>query len=342
MKIAVVGYGYWGPNVVRSLCSLLDPTDVIVFDSREEQLARARSEHAQIGTAAAWRPLLDDGNVTALYLCTPASTHFDLASEALAAGKHVLIEKPFTTSSKEAIALFDEARRRGLALMAGHIFLYSPAARELKALIDADELGDIRYLYSRRTSLGPRAREDVSVVWDYFSHDAYLIPYLINCLPLDVSALGWAYLRPGIADVVFARMRFPGTVLASCQASWYDPLKVRNLCIVGSRRMAVYDDADPQTPLTLYERGYQPFDGLDSFGNCGLRRYDDGARPVAVDDEQPLVAQCRAFLEAVECGHTPFGEEASVKATIATLEAAERSLKDGGRCITIENLGLAA
>jgi len=340
MKVVVVGYGYWGPNVVRSLWRLLPPGDVVVCDSRPESLERAEREHPEIVTTAGWRQVLEDGGIEAVYLCTPAGSHYPMAREALAAGKHLLIEKPFTTSGLQARELFQEARRQGRVLMAGHLFLHSPAVRALKGLIDAGELGELRYLYSRRTSLGPRAREEVSVVWDYLAHDAYIFPYLVGGLPLAVSAHGGDYLRPGIADVVFATMRFPGPVIASCQASWYDPRKVRDLCVVGSRKMAVYDDTDQETPLVLYDCGYEPQEGVDSFGNWGLQRYDRGARVIPVAGDQPLLAQCRAFLEAVTAGRAPPEEEASVLGAIAALEAVEISLKDGGRCIPVEEVAL--
>lgn len=340
MKIAVVGYGYWGPNVVRSLCQLVAAADVVVCDSRPESLSRAASERTGVALCDDWRRLLSDDGIDAFYLCTPAGSHYALARQALAAGKHLLIEKPFTTSAEEAADLFREARRRGLVLMAGHLYLHAPAVRSLKEMIDDGGLGELRYVYSQRTSLGPRAREDVSVIWDYFAHDAYLIPHLTGRSPLSIAACGESCLRPGIADVVFAVMRFPGPLSASCQASWYDPLKVRRLCVVGSRKMAVYDDCDPMTPLVVYDRGYAPIDGVDAFGNSGLERYDRGAEAVAVSGELPLLAQCRAFLGSIDSGSSIEQHEAAVLATTALLEATERSLKDGGTCVTLRQAAL--
>jgi predicted dehydrogenase len=340
MKVAVVGYGYWGPNVVRSLCRLLGPKGVLVCDSRPERIERARMEQPGIATAPRWSDVLEDRSVDAIYLCTPAASHYSLAREALGAGKHLLIEKPFTTSSAQAQDLFQEARRQRLVLMAGHLFLYSPALRALKELVDAGELGELRYLYSQRTSLGPRAREEVSVVWDYLVHEAYIMPYLAGGLPEAVSAHGEGYLRPDIADVVFAVMRFPSSVIASCQASWYDPLKVRHLCVVGSRKMAVYDDTNQDAPLVLYDRGYESQEGMDAFGNSGLRRYDRGERIVVVNGDQPLLAQCRAFLEAIAAGRASPEDEAAVLGTLAALEAVDRSLKDGGQWIPVDKIAL--
>ena len=336
MKIAVLGYGYWGPNAVRSLCQLVGAGGVVVCDPRPEALARAAAEHPGVALCDDRARLLCEPSISAFYLCTPAATHFQLAGEALDAGKHVLVEKPFATSGEEAESLFRRARRAGLVLMAGHLYLHAPAVRALKDVIESGELGELRYVYSQRTSLGPRAREDVSVVWDYFAHDAYLIPYLVGSAPESVTACGGSYLRPGIADVVFAGMRFPGSLIASCHAGWYDPLKVRRLCVVGSRKMALSDDCSPDSPLVVYDRGYASFDGVDVFGNRGLERYDRGAEAVPVAGEPPLLAQCRAFLEAAEAGFAIEEHAASVLATTALLEATELSLKDGGRCTTLQ------
>jgi len=341
MKIAVLGYGYWGPNVVRSLCQLVGAEGVVVCDPRRDALARAAAEHPGVALCDNPIRLLRDDAIDAVYVCTPAGTHFELAGEALDAGKHVLIEKPFTTSSEEARSLFRRARQAGLVLMAGHLYLHAPAVRALKDVIESGELGELRYVYSQWTSLGPRAREDVSVVWDYFAHDAYLIPYLAGSAPVSVTACGGSYLRPGIADVVFATVRFPGSVVASCHAGWYDPLKVRRLCVVGSRKMALYDDCNADSPLVVYDRGYAPFDGIDAFGNRGLERYDRGAEAVPVAGEPPLLAQCRAFLEAVRTGFEIEEHEASVLATTSLLEATELSLKDGGRCMTLQQPALS-
>jgi predicted dehydrogenase len=202
-------------------------------------------------------------------------------------------------------------------LMAGHIFLHAAAVRMLKQLIDTGELGDVRYLYSRRTSLGPRAREEVSVVWDYLAHDAYIIPYLLGELPETVSASGGAYLRQGIADVVFTTMRFSKDIIATCQASWYD-------------------DMNAETPLVIHDSGYEAREGIDEFGNRGLRRYDDGVKAVAAEGEQPLMAQCRAFLKRVSNNATSRTEEEGVLGTTLLLEAVERSLHGGSGWETLK------
>jgi len=330
MKVAITGYGYWGPNVVRSLCRLLAPEEVIVCDDRPEALERAQADQPGIGAVGKWSDLISDPEIDAVYLCTPAGSHYSMTLEALAAGKHVLVEKPFTTNSAQARMLFAEARRQDLALMAGHLYLHSAAVRTLRDLIADGELGELRYIYSRRTSLGPRAREEVSVVWDYLAHDAYIIPYLVGEPAREVTAHGGAYLRPGIADVVFATLRFPGGVLASCQASWYDPRKVRDLVIVGSRKMAVFDDMNQSEPLVILDSGYKSHDGTDSFGNRGLLRYERGATAIKVNGEPPLLAQCRAFLGRIASGHASAEDETAVLNNIMTLEAVERSLKDSG------------
>lgn len=329
MRVAVVGYGYWGPNVARSLAKLVGPKSVLVCERQPDRLAQAARDLPEAEQTADWADALRRPDVEAIALCTPAAMHFDLAMDALAAGKHLLVEKPIVTSTKEAQTLADEAERRGRTLMAGHVFRYLPAFHTLRSLITDGTLGELRYLHSDRTSLGPRAREDVTVVWDYLIHDVYLLPWLVGRPVSSVRALGGRYLRPDIEDVVFAHWDFGGGVIASSRASWYDPEKVRRLVVVGSSGMAVLDDLQPDARLTLFRRGYVPYDGTDDFGNQGLRLFDDGGETVPTSDEQPLVAECRAFLTAINKGQAlPQGRD-EIVATTAVCETVERSLKTG-------------
>ena len=329
MRVAVVGYGYWGPNVARALAKLVGPQEVLICERRRDRLAQAAHDLPEAEQTADWADVLRRPDVGAIALCTPAATHFDLAMEALEAGKHLFVEKPIVTSTKEALALVDEAERRGQVLMAGHVFRYLPAFHTLRSLIAEGKLGEIRYLHSDRTSLGPRAREDVTVVWDYLIHDVYLLPWLVGRPVSSVRALGGCYLRPGVEDVVFAQWDFGDGVIGCSRASWYDPEKVRRLVVVGSSGMAVLDDLQPDARLTFFRRGYAPSDGTDDFGNQGLRLFDDGGETVPTSDEEPLLEECRAFLSAIDEGQVlPQGRD-EIVATTAVCETVERSLKTG-------------
>ncbi len=329
MRAAVVGYGYWRPNVARALAKLVGPQEVLICERQQDRLAQAARDLPEAEQTADWADVLRRPDVGAIALCTPAATHFDLAMKALAAGKHLFVEKPIVTSTKEAMALADEAERRDQVLMVGHVFRYLPAVHTLRSLIAEGKLGELRYLHSDRTSLGPRAREDVTVVWDYLIHDVYLRPWLVGRPVSSVRALGGCYLRPGVEDVVFAHWDFGGGVIGSSRASWYDPEKVRRLVVVGSSGMAVLDDLQPEARLTLFRRGYAPYEGTDDFGNQGLRLFDEGGETVPTSDGEPLLEECRAFLSAIDEGQVlPQGRD-EIVATTAVCETVERSLKSG-------------
>jgi predicted dehydrogenase len=241
----------------------------------------------------------------------------------------VLVEKPLATSSAEGQALVELADRQGLVLMAGHVFLFHPAVSTLRQIIQDGELGEIRFVTSLRSSLGPRVRDEVNVVWDYLIHDAYIVPHLLGRAPLAVRADGGSWLQPGVADVVFATLDFGDGTLAHLQSSWYYPVKARRMVIVGSRRMALWDeDADPK--LTLYDRGYAPHDGVDRWGNQGLRLYDDGAQPVLLEAGESLRAECEYFLECIASGQEPVASGRQAVETLRLLEATDRSLLNHG------------
>lgn len=329
MRVAIIGYGYWGPNVARTLAQLLGPQHVIVCERRPDRLLQAARDLPHVEQTARWSDLLPRADVSAVALCTPATTHYALASQALAAGKHVLAEKPAVVSTQEALALTDSAEQQQRVLMAGHVFRYLPAARALRSLIADGTLGELRYFHSDRTSLGPRAREDVSVVWDYLIHDAYLLPWLIDRPVRLVQAVGGSYLRPEVQDVVFAHWEFGAGIIGCSRASWCDPEKVRRLVVVGSRAIAVLNDLQPTARLTLFHRGYERHEGVDDFGNQGLRLFDEGGEVVETGDEPPLAEACRAFLAAVREGRAPAQTRDEIITTTAVCEAVERSLRTG-------------
>ena len=329
MRVAVVGYGYWGPNIARALAKLVGPENVLICERQQERLDQAARDLPEAPQTTDWADVLRCEDVKAVALCTPAATHFDLAMQALAAGKHLFVEKPIVTSTKEATTLADEAERREQVLMVGHVFRYLPAANALRSLIAEGKLGELRYLHSDRTSLGPRAREDVSVVWDYLIHDVYLLPWLVGRPVSSLRALGGCYLRPDVEDVVFAQWDFGAGVIASSRASWYDPEKVRRLVVVGSSAMAVLDDLKPDARLTLFRRGYAPHEGMDDFGNQGLRLFDEGGETVPAGNEEPLLEECRAFLSAIDMRQPlPQGRDEIVVTTVVC-ETVELSLKTG-------------
>jgi predicted dehydrogenase len=338
--VALIGVGYWGPKLARTLAALPECGPLTCCDADPQRLEPLAAGLPQAALATSPEAVLADPGVEAVVIATPAATHFDMAQQALMAGKHVLVEKPLATDSLCAARLALLAEARGLVLAAGHVYLYHPAVEALARLLAEGVLGEVRYLSSLRASLGPRAREDVDVLWDYLIHDVYVLQHLFGRPPTAVRATGRAYLRPGLADVVFAEMRYGPNTMAHCQASWYYPEKARRLVVVGSRRMAVLDEA-AEHPLLVYDRGYAPFEGTDEHGNRGLRLYDGAAAAPRLETGRPLERECRDFLRAVRGGDRPRSDGRSALATIRVLEALESSLDADGSLVPlpIEQVG---
>jgi UDP-2-acetamido-3-amino-2,3-dideoxy-glucuronate N-acetyltransferase len=341
MRIAVIGYGRRGPEVTRCLRHLLGPEAVAVCEVREGRRVAARREQGPVALIPSWHGVLDDEGIDAVILCTPALTHFELACQALKEGKHVLIEKPFAVGMEQTARVLEEARRRKRVAMAGHVFAYSPHVAALRRLVSRGALGRVRYVYSHRTNLGPRPEEEVGVVWEYLVHDAYLLPLLMGGPPRQVWAHGGDYLRSGILDVVFTTWDFGGGVLAGCQASWYDPEETRRICIVGSKRMALLDDLRRGSRLLVYEGSHGLKTGVEPLRAQARRLAKASAYPIAVRDEDPLLAQCQAFLRAIEEEQPPRGHPQQIMMTTAILDAVERSTLRSGASVPVEGRRLA-
>jgi len=334
VAVALIGVGYWGPKLARTLAVLPECGPLTCCDTDPQRLEPLAAELPQAALTTSADAVLADPAVEAVVIATPAASHFDMAQKALMAGKHVLVEKPLATDSLGAARLVLLAQARGLVLAAGHVYLYHPAVEALARLLAQGALGEVRYLSGLRASLGPRAREDVDVVWDYLIHDVYVLQYLLGRPPTAVRATGRAYLRPGLADVVFAELRYGPNMIAHCQASWYYPEKARRLVVVGSRRMAVLDEA-AEHPLVVYDRGYAPFEATDEHGNRGLRLYDGAAAAPRLEKGQPLERECRDFLRAVRGSGRTRSDGRSALAVIRVLEALEASLAVDGSLVPL-------
>ncbi len=335
LRVAQIGLGYWGPNLLRNLATLPDVDVVAVADLDPSRLAVARLFGADVKTTRDPLALLVRDDLVAVVIATPPRTHFDLTRRALEAGKHVLVEKPLATSIAEGSRLVALAEARGLVLMVGHTFLYSPATHRLKQYLDEGELGNVLYLYSQRLNLG-RIREDVNALWNFGPHDVSLILYLLGRRPTSVCARGFACLRSGVEDVVFLTLEFSGQVGAHVHVSWIDPHKVRRLTVVGTRRMAVYDDVSADAKLTVYDRGVDriptqqsPGDFRDFAEFQHLIRRGDVSIP-ALPFAEPLQAECQHFIECIQQGSRPLTDGRHGLDVVRVLEAAQHSLKEGG------------
>src|SRR5947207_9085457 len=252
--VAQFGCGYWGPNLLRNFSALPGCTVKYVVDSSAERRAFVKRNFPRTIALESCDRVLKDPEVRAVVVATPAGTHFALARQALDASKHVFVEKPLATKASDVDELSQYAAQRNLVIMAGHTFIYNPAVRYVKELIDAGELGEIRYIYSQRLNLG-RIRADIDALWNFAPHDISIIQYWLGYPePLSVSRQGMAYMQDGIDDVVFLSLEYPGKIIANIHVTWLDPQKVRKLIVVGSRKMVVYDDI-AENKILIYDKG---------------------------------------------------------------------------------------
>ena len=257
ITVAQAGIGYWGPNILRNLAANPRCRVKTAVDFSEDRRRFVEKLYPGIATTADPEAIIADPEIDAVVIATPASTHFDMAMRCLAAGKHVLVEKPFATKVEEVDRIAAKAREVGRVAMAAHTFIFNDAVRHLKKLIDSGELGEVRYIYSQRLNLG-RIRADVDALWNFAPHDVSIIQYLLgDPQPVSVLRRGMDYVQPGIEDVVFLHIEYPKKVMAHVHVSWLDPHKVRQMTVVGTKKMAVYDDV-ADNKIAIYDKGIEP------------------------------------------------------------------------------------
>jgi predicted dehydrogenase len=325
LRIGVVGVGYWGPNLVRNLVEspLFDVR--YVCDRRPQQLELIASRYPSITCTATYADLLR-ADVDAIALATPVSTHHALAMLALEAGKHVFVEKPLAASRDEAVELIETSTAKGLVLMPGHTFLYSPPVTMIKRLVDAGDLGEIYFISSSRVNLGLH-QPDVSVVWDLGPHDFSILRYWLGSVPSQVSALSRSCVLPGVPDVCFVNFEYPSGTVAHVELSWLSPIKLRRTAVVGSERMLVYDDTANE-PIRIFDSGANLPDP-ETFGEYKLTyRTGDIVSP-RVDATEPLSVELADFASAIQNG-TPLVSSAALGLEVVqTIEAVDSALARG-------------
>ena len=333
IRIAVIGAGRWGPNLIRAFHNGLASKVVWVIDRDPARLAEVRARLPDVQVADEPVRAFCDRTVDAVVIATPTSTHFTLAQEALERGKHVLVEKPLATESRQGTKLLETAARQQLILMVGHLFVYNPAIRKAKEYLDAGHLGELYYVSMIRTNLGP-VRVDVNAAWDLAAHDLSILNYWLHAEPLSVSAIGGTWINQGIEDAVFATLSYPQGVLVNLHSSWLNSRKVREITVVGDRRMLMFDDMNRDEPLRIYDK--QATDGrtrptyVDSFAafRTSIRKGD--VTVPKVPPGEPLATQCAHFVECIVTGKQPFTGGREGLAVVRALEAMQRSIRAGG------------
>jgi predicted dehydrogenase len=333
INVAVLGVGYWGPNLARNFAAAPGARLHTLCDMRREPLEKLGAQYPDARLSTDVQAVLADPDIDAVVIATPVHTHYRLAEDALKAGKHVLVEKPMAQSAAECRALMHLAESQSLVLMVGHVFLYNAAVQKIKEYIDSGELGDIYYIYSQRLNFGI-IRQDVNALWNFAPHDLSILDYWLGSPAKRVAAFGYSYVQPGIEDVVFMTLEYPNGVSANVHISWLDPNKVRRMTVVGSRKMIVYDDVNASARLMVFDKGVerQPLAdaSLGAYQNYGdfqlLLRAGDVHMPM-LDFVEPLQVECRHFIECIRSGATPLSGAANGLAVVQALEAADRSMR---------------
>jgi predicted dehydrogenase len=332
VRVGVIGYGYWGPNLVRNLHEMSDAELVGVAEAQPDRLQRVRRLYPHIGHFASHQELLA-ADLDAVVIATPIHTHYELAREALIAGKHTLVEKPLATRVDEVRALLQLGERQRRVVMAGHTFLYNPAVHELRRIVQSGELGQVYYADAARLSLGlfqPRA----NVFWDLVPHDLSILMYVLERLPVAVSARARSCVQPGVHDVGYLEVLFEGGVAAQIHVSWLDPDKVRRVTLAGDRCMVVYDDLAPVEKIRIYDSGVETVPTDDPKGvPLSYRRGQITIPHIAW--REPLRLECEHFVECILSGRPPLSDALQAWIVVATLEAAERSLAEGGATMPV-------
>jgi predicted dehydrogenase len=329
LQVAVIGCGHWGPNHIRNFASHQHAQVVSCADLDPSRLQLVRELFPSVETTDDVQQILTDPRVQAVVIATPTVTHFDLTKRALAAGKHVLCEKPLATASDEAGELRALARDTSRVLMVGHVFLFNAGIVKLRDLVASGDLGRLYYLHATRTNLGP-VRQDVDCVWDLATHDISIFNSLLGSVPVEVSASGTQFLQDGRADVAFITLTYPEKVLANIRVSWLDPKKVRQITVVGEQKMVTWDDMASGVPITIYDKGAprEPF--YTTFGEFQLVTREGNMVIPKVPAGEPLGAQTDYFIACVRAGRIELSGPSDGLQVVRVLEAITKSMAAQG------------
>jgi len=333
VKVAVVGVGYWGPNFVRIMDELAEASLVAVCDSDAKKFEKMAGLYPHVRFTTDLDSVVSDASIDAVVVATGSDTHYPISRRCLEAGKHVLVEKPIALKSSDAEHLIALAAKKHLVLLVGHLLRYHRGVEKLKQYIDDGYLGKILYVYSTRVNLG-RIRKEESAMWSFATHDISVVGHLLGRDALSVTASGQSYVRKGIYDVVFLTVHYPDDVMAHFHVSWLDPHKIRQVTVVGDKKMAVFDDTEATEKLRIYDKGVDYVPSYRDYGESLTIRVGDIYIP-KIDLVEPLKAECRHFLDCIENDTKPLTDGESGLKVVRVLEAAEESLRTGGCSVEV-------
>jgi predicted dehydrogenase len=338
IKLGVAGCGYWGPNLIRNFRALPDCRLKMLCDLDPARLKHLKSLYPEVTGETDYGHMLNGINLDAVVIATSVKAHYPMAKASLLAGKHTFIEKPMAGSAEHCEELVEIAKKNGLVLMIGHTFLYSPVIQKIKEIIDRGDIGQIRYISARRLNLG-LFQKDINVAWDLAPHDLSIILALMRELPNTVNCRGSAHVTPGIEDVTTMCLGFSHQRSATIQSSWLDPRKVREMTIVGSERMIVYDDLAPLEKVRIFDMRVERPPHYDTFGEFQYAyHYGDMYAPY-IKQEEPLKTECQHFLDCIRTGSAPVSCGVRGTELVRILEASSASLQAGGAPVTLSPAG---
>jgi predicted dehydrogenase len=345
VRVAVVGFGYWGPNLLRNMARLGGPAELAVCcDLDESKLASVRKIYPGLETSTSYEGVLARKDIDAIVLATPARTHYSLGAKALASGKHLLAEKPLAMTRPECEELIRLAEERHLVLMVGHTFLYNNALLKVKELAQPEHIGDLFYLYSHRVNLG-QVQSDINALWSIAPHDISIALFLHGGVPSHVSAQGASYLNASVEDVVFLTMTFPDGVVGHIHVSWIDPSKTRRVTVVGSKKMIIYDDLADEGKVKVYDKAVSKVQNADaqlpSYGAFHYRLHSGDIYAPKVEMVEPLAKECQHFIDCIVRNERPISDGWNGLAVVSVLECAQRSLESHGDAVSVQPLDRA-
>ena len=340
VNIAVVGCGYWGPNLIRNFRSLPDCQLKVMCDLSQQRLQHMAQVYPEVEASTSFEGVLKDPEVDGVAIATAVRFHFPMAKASLLAGKHTFIEKPMASSAAECEELIEIAARQGLTLMVGHTFLYSPSVRKIKEIVHTGDIGEIRYICARRLNLG-LFQKDINVAWDLAPHDISIILYIMEETPVTVNCSGSTHVTPKIEDVTTMCLSFKNNRSAIIQSSWLDPRKVREMTIVGSRRMIVYDDVAPLEKIKIFDARVERPPHYDTFADFHYAyHYGDVYAPY-IKQEEPLKLECQHFLDCINRNAQPLSGGREGLEMVRILEASSVSLKQQGASVALNGSSLS-
>jgi predicted dehydrogenase len=334
VRVGVVGCGYWGPNLIRNFRSLPDCKLKLMCDVDQGRLKHLRSLYPEAEGCTEFGHMLNGAGLDAVAIATAVKWHYSMAKASLLAGKHTFIEKPMASSSAECEELVEIAKKKGLVLMVGHTFLYSPAVRKIKSIVDSGDIGEIRYISARRLNLG-LFQKDINVAWDLAPHDISIILHIFGELPQTVNCRGSAHITPGIEDVTTMCLTFSNNRSAIVHSSWLDPRKVREMTIVGSKRMILYDDVALQEKIRIFDARVETPPHYDTFAEFHYAYHYGDVYVPFIKQEEPLKTECQHFVDSIRNGAEPLTSGSKGLELVKILEASSTSLKQQGAAVNV-------